>query len=302
MKTIVTIPPYAPFLGEVLRHPSTSGIRLNTVMPTKEPLDELVGRLYEAAEKHEKELWIDLKARQLRVKTFGVPPFTEIELSHEIEVNTPVTAYFSDGNESATVLEVYGHKLIMQEGPKRVVGPGESVNIPHHSLKISGSLTKLDVAYIQAAKKVGLHNYMLSFVESEEDVNLLKSLDDKANVLAKIESRRGLDFINKNKPEGYHLMNARGDLYVELRLPHQILRASEDIIRADPDAVVASRILSSLEHSYTPSSADINEVDNLLRIGYKTFMLGDHVCLRKESVISALNVMRAINNDKYGGK
>ena len=100
-KSIVTIPPYAPFIEEVLKHQIVSGIRLNTVMPVKDSLDDVIKRLDENAKKYSKELWIDLKCRQLRVKTYGVPPFTEIELTRSIKVDTPVRAYFSNGKESA---------------------------------------------------------------------------------------------------------------------------------------------------------------------------------------------------------
>jgi len=170
MKTnaIVTMPPYAPFIDEVLSHPIVSGIRLNTVMPIKEPLEDKLKEINEKVMKKEKDFWIDLKGRQLRVKTYGVPPFTEIELTHKISVNTPIIIYFSDGKESATLLEVDGNKLIMQEGPKRVVGPGEAVNIPDKSLRIEGYLTDTDKKYIESSVNLGINKYMLSFVESNK--------------------------------------------------------------------------------------------------------------------------------------
>ena len=104
-KAIVTIPPYAPFIDEVARHPAVEGLRLNVVMPIKDSLEDVLKKLDDAAARRGKDFYVDLKCRQLRVKTFGVPPFSEIELSHNIEVETPVTAYFCDGQEYATVLE-----------------------------------------------------------------------------------------------------------------------------------------------------------------------------------------------------
>jgi pyruvate kinase len=43
-----------------------------------------------------------------------------------------------------------------------------------------------------------------------------------------------------------------------------------------------------------PSSADISDVAYLLSLGYRTFMLGDEVCQRRDSVIAALNLLNAI--------
>jgi len=298
VSAIVTIPPYAPFIRDVAGHSIVSGLRLNTVMPVKDSLEDVVKRLKEEA--GDKDLWIDLKCRQLRVKTYGVPPFTEIALTHNLSVETPVKAYFSDGQQAATVLAVDGNKLIMQEGPERVVGPGESVNIVHPSLKVEGYFTDTDMRYIEASQKAGVHNYMLSFVEGKEDVDGIYKLDPDAKVVAKIESQKGLSYAAK-RDEKIRLMAARGDLYIEVKRPHQIIQAVEDIVKHDPDAIAASRIFSSLAESYEPSCADIGDADNLLRIGYRTFMFGDDICMRRDTIINGLNLFAAMA-ERYNPK
>ncbi len=294
-KAIVTIPPYAPFIHEVLQHEAVSGIRLNTVMPVTEPLEDVVDRLNSEALRYGKELWVDLKCRQLRVKTYGVPPFTEIELTHNINVRTPITAYFSDGKESATVLRVDKNRLIMQEGPGRVVGPGESVNIPDYSLRIEGFFTNTDKAYIEAGKQIGFHNYMLSFVEDKNDKSELLKLDPKAIIVEKIESLRGMDYVVNDWDGSTNLMTARGDLYLELKMPHKIVQAQETVIKKNPAAIVASRIFSSLAYNLEPSCEDIGDVENLLRTGYKTLMFGDDICMKRESIISGLNLFETMS-------
>ena len=40
-----------------------------------------------------------------------------------------------------------------------------------------------------------------------------------------------------------------------------------------------------------PESADIGDVAFLLALGYRTFLLGDAVCLRRDSVLEALNLL-----------
>ncbi len=295
-KAIVTIPPYAPFIREVAAHPAVSGLRLNTVMPLdrKDSIEDVLKRLNQEAQQFGRELWIDLKCRQLRIATYGVPPFTEIEITNSISVDMPVTAYFSDGQERATVIRADGKRLIMQEGPRRVVGPGEAINIPHPSLSIEGYLTDTDKRYIEAAVNANLHNYMLSFVEQKEDIESLKMLDPNAVVVAKIESRKGLQYATSEWNKESRLMAARGDLFVEVKMPHDILMAQELIAKKDENAIVASRILTSLAYSLEPSCADIGDLDNLLRMGYKTVMLGDDVCMQRDSVMSALNLFAAI--------
>ena len=291
---IVTIPPYAPFIEEVASQKVVSGLRLNTVMPTKGRLEDVLQGIKDKAQ--EKDVWIDLKARQLRVEGYWTPPFTELKVSHPISVQTPCRVYFNDGLDYSTLLEVDGQRLIMQDGPRRVVGPGESLNILEASLEINGFLTDTDKAYIAAAENVGLNNYMLSFVESESDIDAFHSLVPDATVVAKIESRKGMQYVHAEWPEHKksRLMAASGDLYVELQRPHYIVQAVESIVKQDPKAIVASRIFPSLSHGLHPSCSDISDVDNLLRMGYRSFMLGDEVCLQRDSVLSAINLFESI--------
>ncbi len=292
ISAIVTVPPYATFIKEVPAHPIVSGLRLNTVMPTREPLEELLKRLDKEADG--KQLWIDLKGRQLRTVTYAVPPFTEIKVSHKIKVNTPVTAYFGNGDEAATLVAADGNRLIFQEGPRRVVGPGESINIIDKSLEIDGYFTETDLKYIEAAKKAGLHNYMLSFVESSDDIESLMRLDADAVLVAKIESQNGLGFVNKKYDGRARLMAACGDLYVEVERPHRIIGAVEDILAKDKQAIMASRIFPSLVDSPVPAFQDILAVSYAINAGYETFMFGDEICMRRESIIAGLNLLQHI--------
>lgn len=301
INALVTMPPYAAYLEEVLVHPSVEGIRLNTVMPYKGTLEDLLKGLNDKSKDFGKDLWIDLKCRQLRIKDYGVPPFTEIKLSHKIRLQTPAKAYFSDRGESATVLEVDGDRIIMQEGPKRVVGPGESVTIVDKSLEVEGYLTDLDKHYIEAGNKAGIKNYMLSFLEGKGDIDEFRKYDSDSNLIAKIESAKGLRYVSKEWEGEARLMAARGDLYMQLNWPHEIIPALETILHKDPRAVVASRIFDSMADNPEPSSQDIGDVDNLLRMGYNTFMLGDDVCFNRSSLISSLNLFSSMKRRYEGG-
>lgn len=301
MKAIVTVAPYCPYIDEIVAHPAVSGIRLNTAMSVEKntSLEDLLKSLQDHA--GDKDLWIDLKCRQLRVQGYWTPPYTEIELSHKIKVKTPVTAYFNDGNQKETILKVEENRLYMQSGPRRVVGPGEAVNIPDHSLEIEGFFTDTDKKYIEAGKKVNANKYMLSFVEKKEDIDSFKKIYPGAEILAKIESRKGINYIKNEWKNESGLMTARGDLFLELKMPHYIIEAQELILKKDKNAVIASRILESFDESLEPSCSDINDLDNLMRMGYKRFMFGDKLCMHRNSIISALNLFYEMT-ERYGGK
>lgn len=290
VKAIVTIPPYAPFLEEVASHPIVTGLRLNTVMPIKGTHREVLEKLAKLGPP----LWVDLKGRQLRVVGAAMPPFTEVFVSHEVRVRTPADAFFSDGREYARIVAVDGKRLILEDGPRRFIGPGESVNVVDPSLEIVGTLTESDRAYLAAMKELGLTKVMLSFVEKPEDVREVEELLPGAEVVLKIESLKGLALAREKKATLGQLMAARGDLYVEVREPHRILGAVREIVRHDPDAIVASRIFPSLARDPVPDCPDLSDVAFLLQLGYRTLMLGDEVCIRRDSVIAALNLLEAV--------
>ncbi len=293
----VTIPPYASFLNEAVDHPLVSGLRLNTVMPLKDGPREALQRLSAAG----KPLWVDLKGRQLRVVGAAIPPFTEIRVSHPLFVETPAEVFFSDGSERGRIVAVDGDRLILEDGPRRLIGPGESVNIPHPSLRIDGTLTGNDRIYLEAMAEIGLNRVMLSYVEKPEDPAEVGSLLPNAEVLLKIETRRGLAFARKFRNTLGNLVAARGDLFVEVPRPHLMPGVLEEIVRADPRAVVASRIFDSMAVHPVPSSAEINDVAYLFRLGYRRFMLGDAVCLLRDSLIETLNLLAAMVQ-RYAGE
>jgi pyruvate kinase len=223
-----------------------------------------------------------------------VPPYAPITLSHAIDLPCPTDAWFSDGREHARIVAVEGNRLILEDGPRRFVGPGESVNIPHPRLKIWGTLTEGDRRYREAMKKLGLRKVMLSFVEGAADVEEVQGLLPGAEVIQKIESVRGLDYVRREGNSKGRLMAARGDLFVEVPQPHRILSALRWIREADPDAIVASRLFGSLARGPIPDAADIGDAAFLLSLGYKNFMLGDEVCLRRDSVMAALSLLDAV--------
>lgn len=290
VRAIVTAPPYATFLNEVANHPLVCGFRLNTVMPLREGPPEALQRL----KVYEQPIWVDLKGRQLRVVGAAIPPYTEVFLSHPIQVDTPVDAFFSDGTECVRVAAVDGNRLILEDGPRRLIGPGESVNIVHPSLKIEGTLTETDRLYLDAMRELDLRQVMLSYVEHASDVEEVQQLLPGAQVMLKIETQRGLDFTRRYGASQGQLMAARGDLYVEVLRPHRMVSALRQIITADPQAVIASRIFDSLAHHPVPESADVGDVAFLLALGYRTFLFGDVICLQRDTILEALNLLEAI--------
>ncbi len=295
MRAIITVPPYAAYLEKAAASPVVCGVRLNTVMPVAHDLALVVGRLRDRAAP--RELWVDLKCRQLRVASAAYVPYHHVELSHEIEVRTPVQALLNGGEVVATVGRVEGNRLYLEDVPPVPLGAGMSVNILDPSLRVKGYLTHRDREYVAAARSAGAHNYMLSYVEQSSDVEELLALDPLANVLAKIESEKGLAWVAKEYPAyagRVRLLAARGDLYLELHEPGRILDALRVIVRADSRAVAASRILSSLRRETRPTCEEVSDVALLASLGYRTLLLGDELSFQEKTLLRAVSTLEGI--------
>jgi pyruvate kinase len=290
-RIIATLPPYVDHRSAIIAHPAVDELRFNTASPLAERRRDTLMRL--KRECGDKRLWIDLKGRQLRIAKFAYLPYAYVELTHRIRVITPTEVRFRDC-VSRIVEVVDGNKLILDGRPVRVVGEGEPINILDPSLEVDGYLTESDREYVEEAARLGLHDFMLSFAERDGDVEELRAIDPKARIVAKIESMRGLDWM-LDRPRGVHLMAARDDLYVNMGdEPGAIIEALREIRASDHKAIVASRLLESLEQSPRPSLTDITDVRHMWDLGYRAFMLSDSVCFRRDPCMAALPLLASL--------
>ncbi|MFX1449805.1 MAG: pyruvate kinase [Promethearchaeota archaeon] len=306
MNILVTIHPFSDYLDSVLRQPAIIGLRFNSAIPFSQTPQEIIEILKKKTKN--KDLWIDLKCRELRITENISIPKDLIPLNHEIEVNLPTAMYFNEGERYLIIEDIIDGNKLKIKTPKKApddfeirFGKGASINIPDNSLKVQGYLTENDINYIKASKECNVHNYMISFVEQLSDINEVLEIDPDAKMIAKIESEKGLEFIKfryEKVKELVRLMAARGDLYVEIDRPHEILNAMKLIIEKDPEAILASRILlSTLDLKSIPSCADICDIGFGIKLGYKNFMIGDHVCEIEKALKSALGLLVQISKD-----
>jgi pyruvate kinase len=296
IQLIVTQGPYSTFLESVVEADIVSGVRLNTVMPV--PEERIAEKLAETANRcGTKPLWVDLKARQLRIREFANTPYTSVTISHRVRVNLPALVYFNNGNLTGRIVDIDGNKLILESHVGRILGPGESVNIVDDSLEYVDDelFTPTDRLYIEACRATEVNRYLLSYVETAEDVKRLKQVHPGAVVAAKIENKKGLVNLEPIAQTADLLIAARGDLYTELAYPHEIVEAMETIRAAGGNTTVAaSRLLDSLLRGPVPGCADIMDLRFLIRMGYQTFLLGDDICFNREHLMRALRIFTAI--------
>lgn len=291
---MVTLQPNFPHFSRFARDERLSGIRLNNPHWTA---DELRGELRRAAlGKPTVPFYFDVKGWQLRViETHPNEEYLDISINHPIKVETPTMVIFKAGADSALLerVEDDGHRLIFRGGPQYLVKPGESLQIRHPSLHVLGEqFLPAEIEKIEAVREAGINRYFLSYVESNADVDRLRELvGPHAELRLKIENNRGLSFVANSfrKRPNVKLVAARGDLYVEVGRPHDIMSALQLIISKDPEACVGSRIMLSVIHEAVPSCADFLELAWLYDAGYSSMLLCDELCLKEELLGRALN-------------
>lgn len=286
MQLIVTVP--SPHQTDLLRcmarkTDQIDAIRFNTAERSPFSPQETLERLRDRFPTHP--LWVDLKGRQLRVTQWGEPGYGDIVLNREISVMLPAQLMLRSGEEVEIRAICEGRKLYVEPTPKYAVGAGQAVNVFGQGLEIHGPyLTELDYAYLEAAKALGIDTFMLSFVESSEDVRVVRELFPESRLALKIESWRGIDFLDEvasQLDERTCLMAARDDLsQTSPKDPTELLSVCERIVRIDPRAILASRVFSSLARQTVSDPADFADLRLMQLMGYQTICLSDGISQR----------------------
>lgn len=305
-----------------------AGIRLNSAMMSNPELDEELQRI--GTLKPSVPLFFDVKGRQLRVAEINDnPSYLDLTLNHPISVKTPVVVSFKAGADRGLLGSVAedGRRLVFQANPHYMVKPGESLHIRHPSLQVHGPLfTRAELSKIEKTRAAGFRRYYLSYVESQRDVDQFLELTGRdVELMLKIENKKGLEFVANGfrKRSNLRLLAARGDLYIEIDKPHEILGAMKLIIEKDKEACAGSRFLLSVLHESiieafnvvarrdpdkpvngkdllaearkpgVPSCADWHELAWLYDIGYRSVLLCDEICLDGDLLATAVNAFES---------
>ncbi len=278
------------------------GIRLNSAMMAASEIDDQFVVRKEAASVP---LWFDIKGMQLRIKEIVCDEscdHLEFILNRPVKCNTPTTVFFKAGEDCAKVKEIKnGTHFIFEGGPNFNVKVGESIHIKNPELEVGGPVfLDYELEKIERIKALGFTNWYLSYVYEQRHVDEFRSIiGNDAELVLKIENKDGLNYVANTyqKTPKTRLMTARGDLFVELDWPHEIMNACKLVIQKDPESFVGSRMLLSVIHNSIPSCADVTELAWLYDIGYRNFLLCDELCLKENLLARAVNVFKHFRTD-----
>ena len=162
----------------------------------------------------------------------------------------------------------------------KVISPGilESNKGVHVDKKINlFCLTEKDKSAIQYAKRFGVKNFAMSFVNSEKDVILMRKIIGKKDYLiSKIETLNAIKNLKKISKYSNAVLIDRGDLSREVPI-ERIPLAQEHIInlskKTKTPVFVATNLLETMINDLSPTRAESHDIYSTLKQGASGLVL-----------------------------
>jgi pyruvate kinase len=164
-------------------------------------------------------------------------------------------------------------------------------------------LTGDDLVSIEIGVRHGIQHFALSFANAAEDVAHLRDLlPPEAYVIAKIESRRGVNDVEQITSVADAILIDRGDLSREVPIEHVPIY-QKHIIRCanahNTPVYVATYLLESMLVKRTPTLAEANDIVNTLYDGAHGLVLAAETAMGQhpvESVEMVIRILEAFEN------
>src|SRR5574344_349259 len=200
------------------------------------------------------------------------------DLIKDVQIGTMIK--LNNGKVELEVADKEKGQLICNVLKEGIVVDNSNVNILDSKINIP-YLNKDDIEMIKYADKMNIDYICLPYVSSELDVlkvnRLLLNLNNThIGLISRIENEKGLNFIDDILKISEGIMISRSDMGVEIGL-EKIPMIQKDIISKCHDAgkicIVGTELLSSMESSLEPTTAEVNDVINAVNDGVDALML-----------------------------
>lgn len=228
-----------------------------------------------------------------------------VPLESLLSLEKGVQIFIDDGLLNLEVVEVRDNRLVTRALNSHFIKSRKGVNIPGISLGHTG-LSEEDKKSIIFGLQNQVDFIFASFVSSDAEVHeireLTKGWNKRPEIISKIESKEGMQNLEKIIEASDGIMIARGDLAVEIGhekvFPAQ-KRISKLCIEKDKILICATQMLESMTNSMFPTRAEVSDVGNAVLDGCDAVMLSGETASGKYPVC-AVKMMRDICTEAEG--
>jgi len=200
------------------------------------------------------------------------------DLPKDLHVGSRVL--FDDGLIEMKVIAIKGNEVKCVLINSGVLGSRKGINLPDVVVNLP-SLTEQDIEDIKFGIEAEFDFIAASFVRTANDIiNIRKVLEENGGehirIIAKIESRDGVDNLDSILEVADGVMVARGDLGVEIP-PEEVPIVQKSMIRScnlmGKPVITATHMLESMVSNPRPTRAEANDVANAIFDGTDVVML-----------------------------
>ena len=320
---------------EIIKQMINSGMdaaRINFSHGTYESRTETINMLKQAREELNKPipLVLDTKGPEIRIKTFEADklyleqgnPFT-LTTRDVVGTSEIVSVTYKDLPKDVSV----GSRILIDDGLLELkvtaltktdvkcvlvnsgfISARKGINIPDVYVNLP-SLTEQDIEDLKFGIKMNFDFVAASFVRTATDIlNIRKVLVDNGgghiHIIAKIESREGVDNIDSILSVVDGIMVARGDLGVEIP-PEEVPIVQKNLIRqcnqVGKPVITATHMLESMVSNPRPTRAEANDVANAIFDGSDVIMLSGESAYGQYPVESVAMMARIASEVERSG-
>ncbi len=151
-----------------------------------------------------------------------------------------------------------------------------------------------DVIDLKKAAAFGVDFVAVSFTNRAEDVENVRHLVPNADIIAKIETGKGVENIEEIMKAADGIMVARGDLGIEINM-ERVPIVQKELLRLCNErgktAIVATQMLESMISEPRPTRAEISDVANAVWQGASAVMLSGETAIGKYP-LKTVEIMR----------
>ena len=212
-----------------------------------------------------------------------------------------------DGEIHLTVEEKQHNVLLCKVTNSGEIKNRKSVNVPGVNMCMP-SLTEKDARFVEWASENDIEFIAHSFVRNRDDVMAIQSILDRRKspikIIAKIESREGIDNLEAILDAAHGVMVARGDLGIEVpaeEVPNIQKMMIRTAIRKVKPVITATQMLHSMIDNPRPTRAEVSDVANAIYDGTDALMLSGETAYGTyavEAVQTMTNIAQKVEAEK----